>query len=290
MKKAKVKREWHIALIFLLPSLIGFSIFYFFPFLNMLKISTVDPVTSRFIGLFHYKDLLNNNIFQIAFRNQMVLMGLSIPLIIVISLIIAVLLERLDRQKNFIMSAMVIPLVIPTASVLLFWRILFHSDGTINTLLNLMNVDSVFWLNSEMTRIVIVIMFLWKNVGYNVVLFMAGLKNIPKHYYECGKVEGANEWYLFRKITIIYLMPTTFFVFIISIVNSFKMFREIFLLFGAYPHLTVYSLQHYMNNLFIYLDVSKLTAASILLILSIFIIVFIFFKLQSKLIDSITHL
>lgn len=290
MKKAMEKKEWHIALVFLLPSLIGFSIFYFFPFLNMLKISTVDPVTNNFIGLFHYKDLLNNNIFQIAFRNQMVLMGLSIPLIIVISLIIAVLLERLDRQKNFIMSAMVIPLVIPTASVLLFWRILFHTEGTINTLLNLMNIDGVFWLNSEKTRLVIVIMYLWKNVGYNVVLFMAGLKNIPKHYYECGKVEGANEWYLFRKITIIYLMPTTFFVFIISIVNSFKMFREIFLLFGAYPHLTVYSLQHYMNNLFIYLDVSKLTAASILLILSIFIIVFIFFKLQSKLIDSITHL
>ena len=100
-------------------------------------------------------------------------------------------------------------------------------------------------------RNVIIVVYLWKNIGYNVILFLAGLQRIPQDYYETAQIEGAGRLRQFGSITLVYLTPTMFLVVIMSIINSFKVFRETYLIAGDYPHDSIYMMQHYMNNMFV---------------------------------------
>jgi len=137
-------------------------------------------------------------------------------------------------------------------------------------------------MKTEFARVVVVIVYLWKNIGYNMVLFLAGLQNIPIQYYEAADIDGANNWNKFANITLVYLIPTTFFIFVMSIINSFKVFRETYLISGAYPHDSIYMLQHYMNNMFASLDYQKLTSAAFIMAVFIYILVLLLFKVERK--------
>lgn len=134
----------------------------------------------------------------------------------------------------------------------------------------------------------LIIMFLWKNVSYNVVLFWSGLNWIPKNYYEQMMLEGGGAWAQFRYITWIYLSPTTFVVLLMSIVNSFKVFKEIYMLYGAYPAPDIYMLhmlQHFMNNQFAALDMPALAGTTYLLFLVLGVLLLIVFYAQKRLTD-----
>lgn len=136
-------------------------------------------------------------------------------------------------------------------------------------------------MKSEWAQGVIIFIYVWKNIGYNVVLFLAGLQNIPDQYYEIANLEGAS-WARKLQITLIYLIPTGFLVMLMSILNSFKVFREIYLVAGDYPHDSIYMLQHYMNNMFLSLDIQKLSAAAFLMVLCILVIVLMLFRIEHK--------
>jgi multiple sugar transport system permease protein len=120
-----------------------------------------------------------------------------------------------------------------------------------------------------------------------MILFLAGLQNIPADYYEAASMDGAGTFRKWYNITLVYLTPTTFFVFIMSIINSFKVFRETYLLAGEYPHESIYMLQHFMNNMFKSLDYQKLTSAAFLMALVIVALVFIFFLVERRISRSI---
>jgi multiple sugar transport system permease protein len=139
------------------------------------------------------------------------------------------------------------------------------------------------WLDSEVARAIITFIYIWKNAGYNTVLFLAGLKFIPKDYYEYASIEGAGALRKFTFITLPYLTPTIFLVFIMSIINSFKAFREIYLICGEYPHQSIYMLQHFMNNQFAALNYQRLVSAAYVLSIFIIIVVFTTYKLQNRL-------
>jgi len=111
-----------------------------------------------------------------------------------------------------------------------------------------------------------ILIFLWKNCGYNMVLFLAGLGNIPKDYYEAAWMDNASSFRAFLHITIPCLLPTGILAFIMSIINSFKIFREIYLITGNYPQEGIYTLQHFMNNMFASLNYPRLTSATALLV------------------------
>lgn len=115
-----------------------------------------------------------------------------------------------------------------------------------------------------------------------MVLFLAGLQGIPREYYESAGLDGAGTWRKFFNITLVYLVPASFFVFVISIINSFKVFRETYLISGAYPHDSIYMLQHYMNNMFASLDYQKLTAAAFIMAAAIYSIVFGLFVCEKR--------
>jgi len=281
--KTEKKNDNKTALFFLAPSLIGFLIFFFIPFVGGLYYSFVDsPTCGRFVGLANYIALMKNLVFCKAVYNTLAFTAIGVPLNILFSLGLALLLNRRIYGRNFIRMSFIIPLVVPVASVVLVWQILFDINGSLNAFISSLGLSPIDWMKTDLARIVVVIVYLWKNIGYNMVLFLAGLQNIPLEYYESADIDGASNWHKFTNITLVYLTPTMFFVFVISIINSFKVFRETYLISGAYPHDSIYMLQHYMNNKFASLDYQMLTSAAFIMAVSIYIIVLFLFKMQRK--------
>lgn len=276
------------ALIFLAPSLTGFLTFFFVPFVGGLYYSFVDsPVGGSFVGLANYIDLLKNAVFLKAAYNTMVFTAIAVPLNILLSLGLALLLNRSIYCRNIIRMGFIIPLVVPVASVVLVWQIMFDINGSLNAVISSLGLSTADWMKTELARLVVVIVYLWKNTGYNMVLFLAGLQNIPAEYYEAADIDGAGNGRKFTNITLIYLTPTAFFVFVMSIINSFKVFREVYLISGAYPHDSIYMLQHYMNNKFASLDYQMLTSAAFIMAAFICILVLFLFMVERKISGSI---
>lgn len=201
---------------------------------------------------------------------------------IMLSLGLAMLLHKNVYIQKWLRTAYVMPLVVPTASIIMIWQILFDWNGSLNAWLDSFGYGRVDWMKSESARIVVIMVYIWKNIGYNVILFLAGLQQIPKDYYETARIEGAGRLRQFRSVTLVYLTSTMFFVVIMSIINSFKVFRETYLIAGGYPHDSIYMMQHYMNNMFISLDIQKLTAAASLMFVSILLIVLALFAMERR--------
>ncbi len=256
-----------LALLFLAPSLIGFAVFYIIPFLMGVYESFTDrTLGGSFVGFDNYKDLLASSSFRKAAANTMLFTGISVPLLIAASLSLALLLNRPMFFRNGLRTAFIMPLVVPVASIVMIWQIFADWNGTLNLWLHHWGKERIDWLQSDWSMGVLVVMYLWKNIGYNMILFLAGLQSIPQDYYETARIEGAGRLRQLFHITLVYLTPTMFFVVLISIINSFKVFRETYLLAGDYPYDRIYMLQHYMNNMFFSLDIQKLTAAATLMV------------------------
>ena len=234
----------------ILPSLLGVLIFFLIPFGIVVYYSMINnPNTKQFVGLSNYIKLFS---------------AVSVPLALVLSLALAVMLERNIPGKSAFRTFFLSPLMVPTASVVLVWQVLFHNHGTINQIIEQFGGHGVDWLKSSHGQIILICMFLWKNLGYNMILFMAALAGIPKDILEVAELEGAGRIYQFFHIKLRYLSPTIVFVLILSMINSFKIFREVYLLTGDYPYDKLYMLQHFMNNTFASLDYQKLSAAAVL--------------------------
>ncbi len=275
--------------LFLLPSLAGVLIFFLIPFLGGFYYAVVDsPVLGHFVGFKNFIDLLHNEAFLKAALNTILFTAIGVPLNMGISLILALLIKKAGKPGKTMQMLFILPLVIPVASVAFFWQIVFAHNGFLNSFLSIYGITAVDWMKTGCSRMVIVIVYLWKYVGYNVVLYLSALSNIPVEYYESADIDGANGFQKFIHITAVYLTPATFFVFIISIINSLKVFRETYLIAGQYPDESIYMLQHYMNNMFISLDYQKLTSAAYLMAIFITLLVFIFFTYQRKIISRFT--
>ena len=272
-----------VAVMFLAPSLIGFTMFYLVPFATGVGYSFMDStVDGQFVGLENYNALLASDSFRKAASNTFLFTIVTVPLIIAISLGLAMLLNQSIYIRNMLRTAYVLPLVVPVASIVVIWQILFDWNGSLNAWLSYFGIARVDWMKTDAARYVVIILYLWKNVGYNIILFLAGLQQIPKDYYETADLEGAGRLRQFTDITLVYLTSTMFFVIIMSIINSFKVFRETYLIAGDYPHDSIYMLQHYMNNTFLSLDIQKITAAATLMVGCILIIVIGLFVLERR--------
>ena len=266
----------------IIPSLVGVLIFFLIPFCIVVYYSVINnPVGREFVGMDNYKELAKNSAFKKAARNTAIFSAVSVPLAVILPLGLAVLLERSIPGKSVIRTFFLSPLMVPTASVVLVWQVLFHSHGTINQVAEMFGGEPVDWLKSSKGQIVIILMFLWKNIGYNMILFMAALSGIPRDMTEVAELEGAGAWYRFVHIKLRYLSPTILFVFILSMINSFKIFREVYLLTGNYPFDRLYMLQHFMNNTFNKLDYQKLSAAAVLFAVIMIVIMAVLLILEN---------
>ena len=267
------------AIYFLLPSIVGFMIFFIFPFVISLGYAFLDkPVGGKFVWFSNFVSLFQNSSYQKALRNTVIFMGICVPLNILCSLGIAVLVNEIKKYKQFFSLVFLIPLVIPSGSMVFFWKMMFANNGFINGLLG----TNIRWLETNWAMVIIVLVFIWKNLGYNIVLIMAGMAGIPKDYYEAAVVDGASRWQAFNLITLPFLVPTFVLTTLMSIINSFKVFKEIYLITGNYPHNSIYMLQHFMNNMFSSLNYARLTTATTVLVLVITLITMGLFKLERR--------
>ncbi|MGE5397294.1 MAG: carbohydrate ABC transporter permease [Chitinophagales bacterium] len=275
------KSENRAGLLFAAPSLAGFSIFYIIPFIFIIYYSLIDnPASHQFVGLANYFALLSNPIFLKAGFNTIVFTIIGVPLIMILSLGLALLLNRSMVGRDYFRAAFILPLIVPVASVVLVWQVVFNFHGSLNSVVVLLGLNPVNWMNTSWARVIVTLFYLWKNAGYNMILFLAALQNIPRELYEAAYIDGAGSWQRLVNITLVHLIPTGFFVFIISVINSFKVFREVYLISGDYPHESIYMLQQYMNNMFMALDYQKLSTAAVITAALIIGIVYAFFKLD----------
>lgn len=257
----------------IMPSLIGVMIFFLIPFGIVIYYSLINnPVMKEFVGLENYTKLFKNIAFTKAVKNTAFFSLVSVPLSVILSLGLAMLLERNLPGKSIFRTFFLSPLMVPTASVVLVWQVLFHNHGTINQIIEHFGGHTVDWIKSPYGQVIIICMFLWKNLGYNMILFMSALCAIPRDIIEVADLEGAGSWYKFIHIKLRYLSPTILFVLILSLINSFKIFREVYLLTGSYPQEKLYMLQHFMNNTFNSLDYQKLSAAAVMFALLMIVI------------------
>lgn len=263
-------------IVFLLPSLVGFSVFYLIPFIMAFYYTVVDQgVNADFVGFTYYMQLFQNDIFIDALKNTVLFIGICVPISMMLSLVVAMGIKTLHHQKRLLQCIVLMPMIIPTASIAFFWKEFFSLEGLLNRVLSIRGIEDIDWLNSQYALGVMIYIFIWKNIGYNTILFTAGLYSIPTTYYESAAIEGANGIARFKYITWVYLLPTTVLVFIMSIINSFKVFKEIYLIAGGYPHESIYMIQHYMNNMFLSLNYQKLSTAAYILVTFILILMFI---------------
>ena len=258
----------------IMPSLAGVLIFFLLPFCIVIYYSLINnPISGEFVGLANYKKLLETVAFRKAAWNTASFSLVSVPLVLVLSLWLAALLERNIPGKSVIRTFFLSPLMVPTASVVLVWQVLFHNHGTINQVIQDFGGVGTDWMRSSHGQIIIIVMFLWKNIGYNMILFMSALSGVPRDILEVAELEGAGKIYQFFHIKLRYLSPTILFVLILSLINSFKIFREVYLLTGDYPYDRMYMLQHFMNNTFNSLDYQKLSTAAVFFSLIMIVVI-----------------
>lgn len=265
-------------LVFFLPSWIGISIFFIVPFGVVIWYSLLDnPVNKVFVGLQNFITTISNEAFQIAVKNTILFSLQAVPLAVILSLGLAVLLDCKIAFRSQLRTCLLSPMMVPVASVMLVWRILFDYHGIWNEWFQ----TSVDWLKSNSGQFVILLLFLWKNLGYNMILFLASLSSIPKDAVEVAVLEGASSLRLFFKIKLRYLSPALFFVTLMSFVNSFKVFREVYIMTGDYPYESLYLLQHFINNTFRTLDYQKMSAAAVLISIAMIIIIGVLFLAEN---------
>ena len=228
----------------------------------------------------NFVKLFQNSAFLTAAKNTLTFSFLAVPLAVILSMALALMLECRIPLKSQFRTFFLSPMMVPVASVVLIWQVLFNYNGTVNEFIMLFGADKIDWLQTDYAMLVVIILFLWKNLGYFMILFMAGLANIPKELLEVADVEGASEWYKFFAIKLRYLSPTVLFVTILSLINSFKVFREVYLLTGAYPYSSLYMLQHFMNNTFQSLDYQKLSAAAVVMAIVMVILIALLFAAE----------
>ena len=277
-------RQEHInGFLWLAPSFLGVAVFYIVPFFVVLYYALIDnPIQHNFVFLDNFKALFQNQAFLQAAGNTLKFSVVAVPLAVILALALALLLEARIPLKSEFRTFFLSPMMVPVASIVLIWQVLFHYNGVINNFLAIFGADKIDWLQSDYSQVVVVALFLWKNLGYNMILFMAALSNVPRELLEVADVEGAGPLYKLFSIKLRYLSPTILFVTILSLINSFKVFREVYLLTGDYPYGDLYMLQHFMNNTFKSLDYQKLSAAAVIMAIAMALIIAVLFIAENR--------
>lgn len=260
--------------LFMTPSLFGVLLFFIIPFIVVIYYSLIDDISNaNFVGLENFKSLFSNAAFKLALKNTGIFSLTAVPLVVILSLALAILLDANVPYKSTFRTIFLSPMIVPAASIILIWQVLFDYNGVVNDITALFGQAPVEWFKSDQGYIVVVLLFLWKNIGYNMIMFMSALSAIPRDIIEVAMLDGCGTVKRFFMIKLRYLSSTISYVTIMSLINSFKVFREVYLLTGDYPYDSMYTLQHFMNNTFNGFNYQKLSSAAVLLALIMIVII-----------------
>lgn len=281
----KDRKETVAGYLFLLPALGGILVFILGPVVAAIALSFTkwDLLTpAKFIGLSNYQELIQDPMFRKVMLNTLIFTGASVPLSLILSLGLALALNQKIKGIVIFRTIYFLPVVSSMVAVSLVWRWLYNPNyGLLNYFLNLLHLPSINWLFSTTWAMpAVILMSVWKSLGYNMVIFLAGLQGIPQMYYESAKIDGAGKFQAFKNITLPLLSPTTFFVLVISIISSFQVFDQIFVMTSGGPaHATEVIIYYIYHNAF---QIFRMGYASALAF-CLFIIIFALTLLQIRL-------
>lgn len=245
------------AYLFLAPAISAIGIFFFLPVVAAFMISFTDFdiytlgdwSTLRFVGLKNYLKLIDDPLFWQALQNTFYYVVAAAPLSIAISLGAALLLNsKLIKYKGIFRLSYFMPVVTTLVAVAIVWRFIYHPKfGILNYILSFAGINPIDWLGDPVWAMPsIILMSVWKNFGYNMIIFIAGLQNIPEELYEAADIEGANGWQKFKSITLPMLAPTTLFVTLITMIGFFQVFAEPYVMTQGGPLNKTLTIVQYM--------------------------------------------
>ncbi|MBR1683997.1 MAG: sugar ABC transporter permease [Clostridia bacterium] len=262
-----------IVYLLLLPGLAGILAFYIVPFFGGIYYSLMDGTfESNFVGLANYERVLNNKMFQLGLRNTWELSLMCAPVIWLLAFLLSAMLKSLKDHSVMFRNVLLLPYLMPSSAMLLIWLLMFDYGGVINRLVVQLGFERQLWLEGDALRFPIVLLYIWKNLGFSVVLFSSALAAVHPSLYEYASLEGAGWWTQAFRITLPQILPTAFLVFVLAWVNAFKIFKEVYFIGGAYPTEAVYTLQHYMNNKFAKLEYQDVTTAAYLFAVGVMVL------------------
>ncbi len=269
-------------LLLCIPGFAGFILFYLFPFLKSFQYSMINNTLSqKFVFLDNYISVIGNKYYQLALKNTFIFSLVGVLSIMLFSVLVSFLLWKISSKLSFVKNLFMLPMILPTASIIAFWKMCFDTDSYFALM-----KDSP--INGFFQVLPIFLLYIWKNSGINIIIIMAGLANIPPEIMEAASLDGAHGLKLHRKITLPLTVPYIFFVFVLSFVNSLKIFKESYLFFGTnYPPDSAYTVQYYMNNHFQKLNYQNLTAGVIIFTLIITVFIFIAYRLNNRLVKDV---
>lgn len=230
----KRKQDWG-AYLYLMPVVIILLCFHVLPIFYSLVVSFYEwdlIGQPEFVGSGNYSRLFDDPLFYKSLWNTFYYAIVSVPLSILMSLVIALLLNNPISGIGIYRTIYFIPVITSINAVAIVWNYIYHPDfGLLNKILDIFGIMPQMWLQDHVLAMpCIILMSVWKGLGYNVIIFLTGLQNIPKHLYEAARIDGANRWQQFRHITWPLLSPTTFFIFTISTIGSFQVFSQVYMM------------------------------------------------------------
>ena len=235
-------------------SFAGTAVFFILPYLRVLYYSMLDNQFRRnFVGLRNYVETLQNKYFLLALKNSLLLIAVCVPILILLALAVSLLLSYCKRKFRAVRTGFILPMLLPTASIVYVWKMFFR------------DIDMV---------LPIYLLFFWKNIGICIILLTSALTSIDREIYEAAEIDGARSLRLYRYIVIPLITPAVYFTTLLAIVFSFRIFKETYLYYGNnYPPEHSYTLQYYMNNNFLKLDYQALSTSAVLTSLLVLAIV-----------------
>lgn len=266
-------------ILFAAPFVLGFLAVYIVPFVYSVYYSVIrSSFDHSFVGLGNYISVLSNSYFLLALRNTAWFVFTAMPALVLYALLIALLLTEGGPLAKRGLEAFVLPMLLPSVSVIYIFRMLFKARG---------GVLAPFFAalgasEGSMPLLSIYAIYFWKNLGLNLILLTGAIKMIPREQYEAAMLDGASNVKKHLSITLPQITPALFFSVVLSIVYALRVFRETYLLYGAYPDKSVYFMQHYMNNHFYKLNYQNLTASAMIFAVMIYAVLAVCFALERK--------
>jgi len=260
-----IKRK--ILIILAVPSLAGVLMFFLVPFVTSVYYAFLnDAFNMDYVGLQNIEDVLTSKYFRLAVRNTVIFTIIAIPAILVVSYSMAYVLTYTMKNNKLLQAILFLPYLLPSVSITMQWKEYCSTVAPIVSLL---------------------IIYLWKYTGFNITLFITAFASIQRETLEAAQIDGASSIMLATKVVFPNSVPMLFFVGIISFVNTFKVYRESYLLWGDYPDQSVYMLQNYLNNHFAKLNYQNVAAAADIFFAIIFVIVLIVLRFEKKWSDMV---
>ncbi len=281
-------REAAWAYLFLTPFFLGLVFFILGPVLAAFAISfsTWDLLSPpRWVGLANYREMVNDRLFWIALKNTLYFTVVSVPVTLILALGLAVLMNRRIRGIEALRAIYFFPVTASIVAVSLLWAWMYTPDfGIINYLLSYLGIPKINWLvNPQLALPSVIIMSVWRGLGFNIVVFLAGLQSIPRDLYEAAALDGATGWDQFRHITVPLLTPTIFFATIMALIGSFQVFEQTYIMTQGGPANATMTLvyQIFLNG-FTYLRMGYASAQSFVLFAILFAITLVQVRLQTR--------